>query len=120
VNDQPFANVSLIPGQSGGGIMTTIGQGALDGAYIGSVPEELQIGLGNPSTMIQSINSGGTGLVVNNQAPCSDWNTFTDWADMRSANGSPLVIATVQSSIQETIIRSALAYDNITVIMYGT
>jgi ABC-type nitrate/sulfonate/bicarbonate transport system substrate-binding protein len=120
VNDQPFANVSLIPGQSGGGIMTTIGQGALDGAYIGSVPEELQMGLGNPSTMIQSINSGGTGLVVNNQAPCSDWNTFTDWAEMRSANGNPLVIATVQSSIQETIIRSALAYDNITVIMYGT
>lgn len=100
--------------------MTTIGQGALDGAYIGSVPVELQIGLGNPSTMIQSINSGGTGLVVSSRAPCADWNTFTDWADARSAEGKPLVIATVQSSIQESIIRSALAYDNITVIMYGT
>jgi NitT/TauT family transport system substrate-binding protein len=120
VNGQPFANVNLIPGQSGGGIMTTIGQGALDGAYIGTVPAELQIGLGNPSTMVQSINSGGTGLVVNSQAPCDDWNSFTEWADLRSANGRPLVIATVQSSIQESIIRSALAYDNITVIMYGT
>ncbi len=120
VNDQPFANVSLIPGQSGGGIMTTIGQGALDGAYIGSVPEELQIGLGNPSTMIQSINSGGTGLVVRTGAPCNDWNTFSEWVDARSAEGRPLVIGTVQSSIQESIIRSALAYDNITVIMYGT
>jgi hypothetical protein len=120
VNDQPFANVNLIPGQSGGGIMTTIGQGALDGAYIGSVPEELQMGLGNPSTMIQSINSGGTGLVVSTGAPCNDWNTFSEWVDARSAQGRPLVIATVQSSIQESIIRSALAYDNITVIMYGT
>lgn len=120
VNGQPYANVNLVPGSSGGGIMTTIGQGALNGAYIGSVPEELQIGLGNPSTMIQSINTGGTGLVVTTRAPCSDWNTFTEWADDRSAEGSPLVIATVQSSIQETIIRSALAYDNITVIMYGT
>ena len=120
VNDLPFAYVNLIPGQSGGGIMTTIGQGALDGAYIGSVPAELQIGLGNPSTMVQSINSGGTGLVVSSQAPCSDWVTFTEWADTRSAEGRPLVIATVQSSIQESIIRSALAYDNITVVMYGT
>ena len=120
VNGQPFANVNLVPGQSGGGIMTTIGQGALDGAYIGSVPEELQIGLGNPSTMVQSINSGGTGLVVSPLAPCDDWVTFTEWAEDRSAGGRPLVIATVQSSIQESIIRSALAYDNITVIMYGT
>jgi ABC-type nitrate/sulfonate/bicarbonate transport system substrate-binding protein len=120
VNDQPFANVNLVPGQSGGGIMTSVGQGALDGAYIGSVPEGLQIGFGNPSTMIQSINSGGTGLVVSPLAPCSDWNTFIDWAADRSAGGTPLVIATVQSSIQESIIRSALAYDNITVIMYGT
>ncbi len=120
VNDTPFANVNLIPGQSGGGIMTTIGQGALDGAYIGSVPIELQVGLGNPSTMVQSINSGGTGLVVGTGAPCSDWVTFTEWAEARSAEGKPLVIATVQSSIQESIIRSALAYDNITVIMYGT
>lgn len=120
VNDLPFAYVNLIPGQSGGGIMTTIGQGALDGAYIGSAPAELQMGLGNPSTIIQSINTGGTGLVVSTQAPCDDWVSFTEWADDRSAAGKPLVIAVVQSSIQESMIRSALSYDNITVIMYGT
>ncbi len=120
VNNQPVAYVNLVPGQSGGGIMTTIGQGALDGAYIGSVPVELQIGLGNPSTMIQSINSGGTGLVVRSKAPCDDWATFTEWSKVRSAEGRPLVIGVVQSSIQESIIRSALSYDNITVIMYDT
>jgi hypothetical protein len=120
VNGSPSAYVDLIPGQSGGGIMTTIGQKALDGAYIGSVPVELQISLGNPSSMIQSINSGGTGLVVSQAAPCTDWNSFIRWAKTRSDKGKPLVIATVQSSIQEEMIRNALAYENMSVMMYGT
>lgn len=118
--DEELAVVNLVPGQSGGGLMTTIGQKALDGAYLGSVPAELQIGLGNPSSIIQSVNSGGTGLVVSPQAPCDDWNTFIDWAEARSLQGRPLVIATVQSSIQEEMIRSALAYENITVVLYGS
>ena len=120
VGGQEVASVSLVPGQSGGGVMTTIGQKALDGAYLGSVPAELQIGLGNPSSIIQSINSGGTGLVVSPRAPCNDWNTFIGWAEARSLQGRPLVIATVQSSIQEEMIRSALAYENITVELYGS
>jgi hypothetical protein len=120
VNGSPAAYVDLIPGQSGGGIMTTIGQDALDGAYIGSVPVELQINLGNPSSMIQSINSGGTGLVVGEKAPCNDWNSFIRWAKTRSDEGRPLVIATVQSSIQEEMIRNAMSYENMSVIMYGT
>lgn len=118
--EEELAVVNLVPGQSGGGLMTTIGQKALDGAYLGSVPAELQIGLGNPSSIIQSINSGGTGLVVSPGAPCDDWNTFIEWAEDRSRQGRPLVIATVQSSIQEEMIRNALAYENITVILYGT
>ena len=119
VNGTPAAHVNLVPGSSGGGIMTTVGQKALDGAYIGSVPVELQINLGNPSSMIQSINSGGTGLVVADNAPCSDWNSFVGWAKTRSKDGKPLVIATVQSSIQEEMIRNAMSYENMSVIMYG-
>jgi ABC-type nitrate/sulfonate/bicarbonate transport system substrate-binding protein len=118
--EEELAGINLVPGQSGGGLMTTIGQKALDGAYLGSVPAELQIGLGNPSSIIQSINSGGTGLVVSPRAPCDDWNTFIGWAEARSLQGRPLVIATVQSSIQEEMIRSALAYENITVKLYGS
>jgi len=64
VRGETFAHVNLVPGQSGGGIMTTVGQNALDGAFVGSVPAEQQIGLGNPSSIIQSINTGGSGLVV--------------------------------------------------------
>ena len=120
VNGTPAAHINLIMGQSGGGLMTTIGQKALDGAYLGSVPAELQISFGNPARIIQSVNTGGSGLVVINGSPLSDWNDFVVWAKSRSAAGRPVVIATVQSSIQEEMVREACAYENITVILYGT
>jgi NitT/TauT family transport system substrate-binding protein len=120
VNGTPAAHIRLIMGQSGGGIMTTIGQKALDGAYVGSVPAELQIALGNPALMIQSINTGGSGLVVANSSSLRDWNDFVQWTKIRSAAGRPVVIASVQSSIQEEMVREAFSYENITVILYGT
>lgn len=120
VGEKPAAYIDLIPGQSGGGIMTTVGQTALDGAYVGSVPSELQIALDNPSSIIQSINTGGSGLVVDNRAPCNDWDSFVHWVKSRSANSRPVVVATVQSSIQEDMIRGALAYENISVKLYDT
>jgi len=120
VNGTKKAKVRLVPGQSGGGILTSIGQNALDGAYVGSVPAMLQIGLGNPSSVIQSINTGGSGLVVAPSAPCTDWPGFVRWAEGCSAAGRPLVIATVQSSIQEDMLREAFENENITVTFYGT
>jgi ABC-type nitrate/sulfonate/bicarbonate transport systems, periplasmic components len=120
VGETPAAYIDLIPGQSGGGIMTTVGQTALDGAFVGSVPSELQIALDNPSSIIQSINTGGSGLVVDNRAPCNDWDSFVRWVESRSAARRPVVVATVQSSIQEDMLRGALAYENITVKLYGT
>ena len=120
VRGVPAAHINLVPGQSGGGIMTTIGQKSLEGAYVGSVPAELQIALGNPSSIIQSINTGGSGLVVDNEAPCKDWNSFVHWVNNRSDANNPVIIATVQSSIQEDMIRNALAYENISVKLYGT
>jgi ABC-type nitrate/sulfonate/bicarbonate transport system substrate-binding protein len=120
VNGTPAAHVDLIPGQSGGGIMTTIGQNALDGAFVGSIPAEQQIGLGNPAFIIESINTGGSGLVVSPSAPCTDWPGFVRWAKIRSAGGRPLVVATVQSSIQEDMVKEACSYENITVKLYGT
>jgi hypothetical protein len=120
VNGTPAAYINLVMGQSGGGIMTTIGQKALEGAYVGSVPAELQIALGNPALIIQSVNTGGSGLVVTNGSYIRDWNDFVLWAKSRSAAGRPVVIAAVQSSIQEEMVREACAYENITVILYGT
>lgn len=119
-NNTTVAHIKLIPGQSGGGIMTTIGQQALQGAYLGSVPAELQMSLGNPSVIVQSINTGGSGLVVSPGAPCNNWQEFVRWAKARSAANRPVVIATVQSSIQEDMVREACSYENITVKFYGT
>lgn len=119
-NNSPVAHVKLIPGQSGGGIMTTIGQEALQGGYLGSVPAELEMSLGNPTVIVQSINTGGSGLVVSPGAPCNNWQEFVAWAKARSAAGKPVVIATVQSSIQEDMVREACSYENITVKFYGT
>jgi len=116
----PLAKVQLVPGQSGGGIMTTIGQGALDGAYVGSYPAWAQISRGNPSCIVQSINTGGSGLVVYPSAPCSDWESFVQWVNTRSAEGKPVVLATIQSSIQEEMVREACAYENIRVVYHGT
>ena len=120
LNGTVAAHINLIMGQSGGGIMTTIGQNALEGAYVGSVPAELQIALGNPASIIQSINTGGSGLVVPNGSPLRNWTDFVLWAKDRSAAGRPVIIATVQSSIQEEMVREACAYENITVTLYGT
>jgi hypothetical protein len=120
VNGTPAAHINLIMGQSGGGIMTTIGQNAIDGAYVGSFPAELQIALGNPSLIIQSINTGGSGLVVAHGSALQDWDDFVGWVKSRSAAGDPVVIATVQSSIQEDMVREACEYENITVTLYGT
>lgn len=120
VQGEPRAFIHLVPGQSGGGIMTTIGQGAFDGAYVGSFPAESQIVQGNPSFIIQSINTGGSGLVVSPGAPCDDWDGFIAWTRIRSAEGNPVILATVQSSIQEDMVREACEYENITVRYYGT
>ena len=100
--------------------MTTIGQKALAGAYVGSIPAEMQIALGNPSSIIQSINTGGSGLVVGTKNPCRDWTGFARWVKDRSAAGRPVVVATIQSSIQEDMLREALSYENISVKYYGT
>jgi ABC-type nitrate/sulfonate/bicarbonate transport system substrate-binding protein len=118
--NETVAQVQLIPGQSGGGLMTNMGQGAIDVAYLGSVPANLQITLGNPAQVIQPLHTGGSALVVSNKTTVSDWNDFAAWARTRSDANKPLVVATVQSSIQETMIRDALQTEGFEVRLYGT
>ena len=118
--NETVAQVQLVPGQSGGGLMTNMGQGAIDVAYLGSVPAKLQITLGNPAQVIQPLHTGGSALVVSNNTPVSDWNGFAAWASTRSDAKKPLVVATVQSSIQETMIRDALQTEGFEVRLYGT
>lgn len=119
VNDKPVADVQLLPGQVGGGIMTGLGQKAIDVAYIGSVPTLMQISMGNPASIIHSVNAGGSGLVVDVHAPCSDWNSFIVWVKNRSSVGRPIILAVPQSSIQEEMMREAFEYEGIQISLYG-
>lgn len=75
--------------------------------------------MGNPASIIHSINAGGSGLVVDDQAPCDDWNSFIEWVENRSFSGQPLIIAVPQSSIQEEMMREAFEYEGIQISLYG-
>lgn len=119
VENRTIAHIILLPGQVGGGIMTGLGQNAMDAAYIGSVPAEMQISMGNNASGIQSVCAGGSGLIVRNDAPCTDWDSFVAWIKKRSEEQRPVIIAVPQSSIQEEIIREAFAYENIRISLYG-
>ncbi|PWR70016.1 ABC transporter substrate-binding protein [Methanospirillum lacunae] len=118
-HNQTAAKVVLLPGSVGGGVMTGLGQEAMEAAYIGSVPSELQISMGNDASVIQSINAGGSGLIVDNSAPCTDWNSFISWVKDRSAKGNPVIVAVPQSSIQEEMMREAFDYEGINILLYG-
>lgn len=119
VQNDTAAYVRLFPGSVGGGLMTALGQNALDAAYIGSVPVMLQISMGNHASVIQSINAGGTGLLVDDAAPVTDWDSFVAWIRKRSAEGRPVILAAPQSSIQEEMIREAFEYEGIHISLYG-
>ena len=119
VHNQTVATVDLLPGSVGGGVMTGLGQNAIDVAYIGSVPVLLQISMGNAASIIQSVNTGGSGLVVNETAPCTDWRSFISWIKQRSTEGNPVILAVPQSSIQEEMMREAFDYEGIQIVLYG-
>lgn len=119
VQNQTVADIQLLPGSVGGGVMTGLGQNAMDVAYIGSVPVLLQISMGNNASIINSVNAGGTGLLVNETAPCNDWDSFVTWIKERSADGRPVILAVPQSSIQEEMIREALDYEGVEITLFG-
>jgi len=119
VGNQTVAIINLLPGQVGGGIMTGMGQDAVDVAYVGAVPAIYQITHGNQASIIQSVNTEGTGLVVDETAPCHDWDSFIVWVKNRSKENRPVILAVPQSSIQEEMIRGALAAEHITISLYG-
>lgn len=119
VNNKTVTQIQLLPGQVGGGVMTGLGQNAIDVAYIGSVPSLMQMSMGNPASIIHSINAGGSGLVVDDSAPCTDWDSFIEWVKIRSSSARPLILAVPQSSIQEEMMREAFEYEGIQISLYG-
>jgi hypothetical protein len=53
---------------------------------------------------------------VTSRAPVDGWDSFTQWIKDTSTPTKPVIIATVQGSIQDVQLRYALEQSNITVI----
>lgn len=56
-----------------------------------------------------ALNEEGSGIVIAEDAPANDWESFVTWAETRSAGGQPVKIAAPgKGSIQDVLLRYAL------------
>jgi NitT/TauT family transport system substrate-binding protein len=116
VNGQKVATVNLVPANAGPNLMQLAATNSIQMSYVGVPPAISAIDQGIPITIAYPIDNLGSGLVVANDAPAQDWQSFAAWAKARSDAGKPLVIAAPgKGSIQDVMIRSALQNNGITV-----
>jgi NitT/TauT family transport system substrate-binding protein len=115
VNGVPVAEVRLVGGDAGPQVMQMASTDIVQMGYVGVPPTVAAIDKGTPVKIIHPVNTEGSGLVVDVNAPVSDWNTFVTWAQARSAAGKPLKIAAPgKGSIQDVMLQYALKDSNIT------
>jgi ABC-type nitrate/sulfonate/bicarbonate transport system substrate-binding protein len=116
VNGQKIADVRLIPGDAGPQLMQLASTEAIQFAYVGNPPAIAAVDKGTPIKILLAINTEGSGVVVSNESPATDWESFVDWAETRSAAGKPLVIAAPgKGSIQDVMIRYSLEWSGLSV-----
>jgi ABC-type nitrate/sulfonate/bicarbonate transport system substrate-binding protein len=115
VNNETIATVNIVQGQGGAPVVTAMGQDAIQYAIIGTPPTIIAIDKGTPVKILQPVQTEGSALVIASGAPADDWPSFVSWAEQRSTSGKPLVIATVQGSIQDVILRYALQYGELNI-----
>jgi ABC-type nitrate/sulfonate/bicarbonate transport system substrate-binding protein len=115
VNGVPVAEIRLVGGDAGPQVMQMASTDIVQMGYVGVPPTVAAIDKGTPVKIIHPVNTEGSGLVVDVNAPVSDWNTFVSWAQTRSAAGKPLKIAAPgKGSIQDVMLQYALKDSNIT------
>jgi len=116
VNGQKVADVRLIPGDAGPQLMQLASTNAIQMAYVGNPPVIAAVDKGTPVKILLAINTEGSGVVVSNESPATDWESFVEWANARSAAGKPLVIAAPgKGSIQDVMIRYSLKESGLSV-----
>jgi ABC-type nitrate/sulfonate/bicarbonate transport system substrate-binding protein len=115
VNGVPVAEIKLVGGDAGPQVMQMASTDIVQMGYVGVPPTVAAIDKGTPVKIIHPVNTEGSGLVVDVNAPVSDWNSFVAWAKVRSAEGKPLKIAAPgKGSIQDVMLQYALKDSNIT------
>jgi NitT/TauT family transport system substrate-binding protein len=116
VNGVPVAEVKLVGGDAGPQVTQMAATNVVQMGYIGVPPTVAGIDKGIPLKIINPVNTEGSGLVVDMSAPASDWKSFVAWAQQRTAEGKPLVIAApAKGSIQDVMLQYALKDSGITV-----
>jgi ABC-type nitrate/sulfonate/bicarbonate transport system substrate-binding protein len=116
VNGVPVAEIHLTPADAGPQLMQLEATGSIVMGYAGVPPALSSIDKGSPIKILMPINTEGSGLVSAINSPAKDWNSFMNWAAVRSASGKPLKIAApAKGSIQDVMLKSALESSGVTV-----
>ena len=115
VNGVPVAEIKLVGGDAGPQVMQMAATNVVQMGYVGVPPTIAAIDKGTPVKIINPVNTEGSGLVVDVNAPVTDWKSFVTWAQQRSAAGNPLKIAAPgKGSIQDVMLQYALKDSGIT------
>jgi len=116
VNGKTIAELRLVSGDAGPQLMQLMATDNIQCALVGNPPAISAADKGTPVKIIMAINSEGSGVVVTEDSPATDWNTFVTWAKERSAAGKPLKIAAPgKGSIQDVMIRYSLEASGLSV-----
>ncbi|MCU0631812.1 MAG: ABC transporter substrate-binding protein [Methanolinea sp.] len=116
VNGKPVAELKLVSGDAGPQLMQLMATDNIQFALVGNPPAISAADKGTPVKIIMAINSEGSGVVVTEDSPAIDWNSFVTWAKERSAAGKPLKIAAPgKGSIQDVMIRYSLEASGLSV-----
>ena len=112
VNGKKVCDVKFIEGSAGPQLMTLLQQNQIQYAVAGAPPFVSAVDKSTSAVDIKilaPIMMNGSGLVVSDEAPADDWNSFIAWVKERSAEGKPVVIADPQlGSIQDVQLKAAL------------
>lgn len=116
VNGQPVAEIRLVPADAGPQLMQLVSTNTIQYALVGNPPAIAAVDKGTPVKIIMALNEEGSGIVLAEDAPADNWDSFVTWAETRSASGEPLKIAAPgKGSIQDVLLRYSLEESGLSV-----
>ena len=116
VNGKKVAELKLVPADAGPQLMQLAATNAIQIAYVGNPPTISSIDKGTPVKILMALNTEGSGVVVSNDSPATDWDSFVTWAKERSAAGKPIRMAAPgKGSIQDVMLRYSLEESGLSV-----
>lgn len=109
VNGERVATFRLISGDAGPQLMQLAATDTIQFAFVGNPPAISAIDKGVPAHILMAVNTEGSGIVLANDTPAHDWESFVAWVRERSEKGDPVRLAAPgKGSIQDVMLRYAL------------